>query len=289
MMTFSCRSAKTSKIIRFSQQAAPIKRHNISTQNAFLNYRFLLLYNCERLQTERLTMRDTRKLARKVADTLQEQIAAGTLKVGDKLKSEQELCEQFAVSRTVIREAISTLVAKDLVHTRHGAGSYVKSASHPSSLLSAQTLSGGIHEALNILELRIAVEIESAGLAALRRTTLQEEDIHQQHLAFTRAIEDGQSTAVLDFAFHRAIAVATNNPVYTEIIDNLGQRSIPRTLLENDTGTLSQGYLNKLRDEHQAIMSAITEGDPEGARQAMRQHLTASQQRYRKLRSQMYL
>lgn len=234
-------------------------------------------------------MRDTRKLARKVADTLQEQIAAGTLKVGDKLKSEQELCEQFAVSRTVIREAISTLVAKDLVHTRHGAGSYVKSASHPSSLLSAQTLSGGIHEALNILELRIAVEIESAGLAALRRTTLQEEDIHQQHLAFTRAIEDGQSTAVLDFAFHRAIAVATNNPVYTEIIDNLGQRSIPRTLLENDTGTLSQGYLNKLRDEHQAIMSAITEGDPEGARQAMRQHLTASQQRYRKLRSQMYL
>lgn len=234
-------------------------------------------------------MRDTRKLARKVADTLHEQIAAGTLKVGDKLKSEQELCEQFSVSRTVIREAISTLVAKDLVHTRHGAGSFVKIAPQPPALLSAETLSGGIHEALNILELRIAVEIESAGLAALRRTTLQEEDIHQQHRAFTRAIEDGQSTAGLDFAFHRAIAVATNNPVYTEIIDNLGQRSIPRTLLENDASTLSQSYLNKLRDEHQAIMSAITEGDPDVARHAMRQHLTASQQRYRKLRSQMHL
>lgn len=231
-------------------------------------------------------MNDKRKLARKVADTLAEQITSGELQPGDKMKSEQELCDEFSVSRTVIREAISTLAAKDLIHTRHGAGSFVNAVEPQSTLLSSETLSGGIHEALNILELRIAVEIESAGLAALRRTTLQEEDIHQHHLAFAKAIQDGSSTAGLDFAFHRAIAIATNNPVYLEIIDSLGQRSIPRTLLDNDTTTLSDSYLSKLKDEHQAIMSAITDGDPEAARKAMRQHLTASQQRYRKLRSQ---
>lgn len=232
-------------------------------------------------------MNDRRKLARKVADTLRDEILSGALAPGEKLKSEQLLCAQFSVSRTVIREAISTLVAEDLIHTRHGAGSFVNNTAPSATLLSRHTLSGGIHEALNILELRIAVEIESAGLAALRRTTLQEEDIHQQHIAFTKAIELGQSTASLDFAFHRAIAIATNNPVYLEIIDNLGQRSIPRTLLDDDATTLSASYQAKLRDEHEAIMNAITDGDPERARRAMRQHLTASQERYRKLRSQL--
>jgi DNA-binding FadR family transcriptional regulator len=100
--------------------------------------------------------------------------------------------------------------------------------------------------------------------------------------AFEAQLRRGEPTGAADFAFHRAIASATNNPFYVEILDVLGRRTIPRDLVTSISAHLLQSaeYQQRLQDEHLAIMAAISDGDAEGARDAMRRHLSASRRRY---------
>jgi len=93
----------------------------------------------------------------------------------------------------------------------------------------------------------------------------------------------GRATGKTDFDFHRAIAKATNNPFYVEVLDALGSRTIPCDVT-SPWGTesfLTAEYQAGLQREHHAILRAISAGDADAARAAMRRHLMASQQRYR--------
>ena len=78
-----------------------------------------------------------------------------------------------------------------------------------------------------MLEVRIGIEIESAALAAQRRNPSQEAAIQEAFFEFERLLRRGEATGKADFAFHRAIAAATNNPFYVEVLDALGSRTIP--------------------------------------------------------------
>jgi DNA-binding FadR family transcriptional regulator len=137
--------------------------------------------------------------------------------------------------------------------------------------------------ALNILEVRVAIEVESAGLAALRHNASQEAEIQEAFFEFERLLRLAEPTAVADFAFHRAIASATNNPFYRELLDALGPRSIPCDVTSpwSTETALSHEYQEGLQKEHLLILKAISASDAEKARAAMRSHLAASQQRYR--------
>lgn len=125
--------------------------------------------------------------------------------------------------------------------------------------------------------------MEGAGLAALRRNGAQEAQIQEAFFEFDRLLERGEATGKSDFAFHRAIAAATNNPYYVEVLDALGLRAIPCDVASpwGTESVLSRAYQESLQREHLAILKAISESDPEAARAAMRAHLTASQERYR--------
>src|SRR5690606_8416139 len=124
---------------------------------------------------------------------------------------EAQLTETFGVSRTVIREALTTLAADGLVESRQGAGVFVRD--HPTLAFGSISLEVGnrISQALNVLEVRMGIEIESAGLAALRRNSAQEARIEEAFFEFDRLLEAGKATGKSDFPFHRAVAVATNN------------------------------------------------------------------------------
>jgi DNA-binding FadR family transcriptional regulator len=223
------------------------------------------------------------KLAALVVSQLRKRFSAGEFARGDKLPTENQLTMEYQVSRTVIREAIATLAADGLVEARQGAGVFVV-ANLSAAIRSIGSETGSrISDAINVLEVRMGIEIESAGLAALRRTSSQDAAIHEAYHEFDRLLELGLPTGKADFSLHRAIAAGTNNPFYVQVLDALGSRTIPCDISSPwaTEGVLTRDYQAGLQAEHWQIISAISAGDGEAAREAMRAHLSHSQERYR--------
>ncbi|WP_421952660.1 FadR/GntR family transcriptional regulator [Pelagibacterium sp.] len=218
-----------------------------------------------------------------VASILRRAIQSGQYKPGEKLPSEARLTEEHGVSRTVVREAIAALRSDGLVEPRRGAGVFILEPVATPGLPFQNVDHARISSIIELLELRAAVEVEAAGLAAVRRSPIQEEIILERHRAVGACIENGEPTSVADFALHEAIAQATNNPRFVEFVALMGQNAIPRAALSDTTGEVSQSYLGQIHDEHARIVGAISNGDAEEARQAMRTHLLGSQRRYRAL------
>ena len=229
------------------------------------------------------------KLADLVIGTLRKRISAGEYRAGGKLPTESQMTSIFGVSRTVVREAIAALAAEGVVQSRQGAGVFVMAnAASAFSAIGAEG-SNKISVALNVLEVRMGIEIESAGLAALRRSSSQDAAIQEAWNEFERQIKAGTPTGKTDFAFHRAIAAATNNPFYIEVLDGLGSRTIPCDVASpwGTESVLTLEYQMGLQQEHLVILKAISAQDADGAREAMRNHLWLSQERYRqRLREQ---
>lgn len=229
------------------------------------------------------------KLADLVIGTLRKRINAGEYGKSGKLPTESQMTTIFGVSRTVVREAIAALAADGLVQSRQGAGVFVvANAASPFTAIGAES-SNKISVALNVLEVRMGIEIESAGLAAVRRSASQDAAIQEAWNEFERLLKLGTPTGKTDFAFHRAIAAATNNPFYIEVLDGLGSRTIPCDVASpwGTESVLTYEYQAGLQREHFAILKAISAQDAGAAREAMRQHLSLSQERYRqRLREQ---
>lgn len=223
------------------------------------------------------------KLSAHVAASLRSQILAGDIGVGQKLPTESQLTKAFGVSRTVIREAVANLAADGLVESRQGAGIFVCERPAMAFASITQDIGMKISHALNVIEVRMGLEIESAGLAAQRRNAAQEAAIQEAFFEFDRLLAMGEATGRSDFMFHRAIAAATNNPFYVEVLDALGTRAIPCDITSpwGTDSLLTREYQVMLQREHLAILKAISAGDAEAARAAMRAHLTESQRRYR--------
>jgi GntR family transcriptional repressor for pyruvate dehydrogenase complex len=225
-----------------------------------------------------------RNLVATVADELRAAIADSSFRPGDRLPSESKLTERFSVSRTVIREAIANLRADGLVEARQGAGVFVlepaEQAARPFQVADPQKISSIIE----MLELRTGVEIEAAGLAAQRRSPAQEEAILNCNSQLVQRATEREPTTEADFEFHLAIADASNNPRFREFLEVMGSGLIPRSALQQGPREAASGdYLGKIVAEHRAIAEAISNGDADEAREAMRQHLTRSQQRYRQM------
>jgi len=223
------------------------------------------------------------KLADLVVETLRRRIAAGEYDIGGKLPTESQMTGIFGVSRTVVREAIAALAADGLVQARQGAGVFVLAhALSPFHAIGAGS-SNKISVALNVLEVRMGIEIESAGLAAMRRSASQDAAIQEAWHEFERLLKLGTPTGKTDFAFHRAIAAATNNPFYIEVLDGLGSRTIPCDVASpwGTDSVVTYEYQVGLQREHLTILRAISAQDPCAAREAMRHHLSLSQERYR--------
>ena len=223
------------------------------------------------------------KLSARIVETLREDLVGGAILAGQKLPTETQLSAQFGVSRTVVREAIAALAADGLVESRQGSG--VFATRHLTSTIGAMASEMGrrVSSALNVLEVRLAIEIESAALAAQRHSPSQEAAIQEAFFEFERLLRLDQPTAPADLAFHRAIAAATGNPSYLDVLDALGRNAIPCDVTSPESTELVQDreYQQQLQREHLAILNAISARDADAARAAMRTHLTNSQTRYR--------
>lgn len=228
-----------------------------------------------------LTRRRSRTLAEEAVETLTAPIRAGRFKPGDKLPTETEIMQQLGVSRTVVREAISRLQAGGLVETRRGIGTFVAQSAENPLRIPVSAVSTAM-DALSLLEVRIALEVEAAMLAAQRRTEEQLEGIRQA-LDTLIALEsdataEPQHAIDADYAFHRALAQATGNSYFLEFLTHVGRRAIPRSRLSIDS-SMHQRYLRKLNQEHRLLFLAIQAQDPMAASEAARNHLLNSKSR----------
>lgn len=221
-------------------------------------------------------------LVSKLADMLRSAIASGEFPSGERLPSESQMTARYAVSRTVVREAIAALKSDGLVEPRQGAGVFVLHPPAPVSLPFQNIDRAQVSSVVELLELRLAVETEAAALAAMRRSPQQEEAIWICHRDFLVLVEAGSPTSEADFALHLEIAKATNNPRFGEFFAMIGRSLIPRSSLDRDAEPASQrSYLLEIHKEHAAIVEAITNGDESAAKAAMKAHLQGSLSRYR--------
>ncbi|WP_011578954.1 FCD domain-containing protein [Chelativorans oligotrophicus] len=215
------------------------------------------------------------RLSHAVTEELQRQISTGALAPGAKLPTEQQMVIQFGVSRTVVREAVSALWANGLVEARQGSGVFVTgSKPHKSPGIFSEDMAS-LASALELFEVRMPLEIEAAGIAAMRRSVAQELAIQSALDHFKTSIINNQPPLEADLEFHMAIAEATNNHFYADALIFLARRTIARP------HTSDKDYLAAVSAEHSRIASAISDQNPELAREEMRRHLAGSIKRYR--------
>ncbi|MGW0161187.1 FadR/GntR family transcriptional regulator [Mycobacterium sp. NPDC003323] len=220
-----------------------------------------------------------KSLAQRVVAGLKDKIFAGDLPLGHKLPSEAELIEEFGVSRTVVREAVTRLRAEGLVETFQGRGSFVLSVPAPSSFTVEAQAFRTQRDVLDMVDFRLGVESETAALAAARIDDAGRRTI-------TAALEDFVAAAPADaveadYRFHRAIAEVSGNRFCRELLDSLGPMMImlPRTRLRDEYSMTDAAHVARVRREHDDIAAAVLAGDAETARAAMRVHLGNTRRR----------
>ena len=213
------------------------------------------------------------RLSVQVAQQLAAEIREGRLAPGDKLPTEARLVEQFQVSRTVVREALSRLKSLGLVDSRQGSGVYVhaNAAFEPLNFDARHTAS---REAVKqLVEVRRALEAEAAELAALRRTPAQVQAIRAALLAVDAATAANDNGVEEDVRFHRTIAEAADNPFLMGTLDYLAQFQRGSIRVTRANEARREDFTREVRQEHLAILQAIEAGDAVRARDAAAEHM----------------
>lgn len=221
-----------------------------------------------------LTPARREKLSDKLYGQILEQIMAGRLREGDRLPSELQIGQAFAVSRPVVREALLRLQADGFVYARRGSGSFVKH--RPPARLTDFAAASDVAGLLRAFEVRMALEPEIARFAAERAT-----DEHLKAIAEAYdQLEASGNARNEDFAFHRAIAEATGNEIFPMLVESM--RDLTLGVMDVATRLTrfgSQARRDRVLAEHRQIYEAIASRDGAGARVLMHYHLLQAKDR----------
>ncbi|CCH29682.1 FCD domain-containing protein [Actinosynnema sp. NPDC047251] len=206
-------------------------------------------------------------LVDQAANHLRARIAAGQWPVGTKLPAETALATALGVGRSTVREALRALAGAGLVQARQGAGVFVLATTAddwPAVLRRAAVT--------DVYEVRVAVEVEAAGLAALRRTDADLTALRAA-LAARRAAGGDEEFVAADIDLHAAVVAAAHNPVLTAVFTDF------RPVLHRALVDLVELLALRVADPdtgdaaHAALVDAIAAGDPETARRVLRDEL----------------
>lgn len=213
----------------------------------------------------------TERLYEQIVSQIEQRIIKGDLKVGDQLPSERELAEQFAVSRTAVREAVKTLREKRLVEIRPGRGTFITNGMPDAMRRSFDMLLkfGSANGSSYLVEVREILEPEIAALAATRITEEYINAMREAIEIMDTALDKVDIFVEADLDFHLALAEATQNPIIPILMD-----SIIDMLREQRKRTgLTTGGLDRGQFHHKEILNAVMHRDPQAAKSAMQLHL----------------
>lgn len=219
--------------------------------------------NIEKIQKKRVH--------EQIVHKIEEMLLKRELVVGDRLPSERELAKKFNVSRNAVRQALAVLKEKELIEIRIGDGTYAKSSPKTPIVASlADLLNKHRKEIVDPIEVRQLIEPQIASLAAERASEQDIEELENLIAEHRKLLQTREFlTPEEDEEFHCKIALATGNSILPKIITT--------TFTHVDKSrfvSLSNKKSPKLSLEgHQKIVNAIRMRDPEGAFEAMLQHL----------------
>ena len=223
-------------------------------------------------------------LADQLVRTFEQRIDSGELPPGGRFPTEKAIMGTVGVSRTVVREAFARLAARGLLISRRGSGAYVAENARYRAFQVVPEEMREVEDVVKLLEMRVALETEMAGLAAQRRT---DDDLAllSDCLDQLRANNHVDQAVEADVAFHAAIAQATHNEYYSRFMEFLGVRLVPRRslYLRDQAGNQATAYARTIHRDHEAIYAAIAAQDPARARRAARRHMEKSLERHRNL------
>jgi len=197
---------------------------------------------------------------------LRQQITSGAWAIGARIPAEPELAELIGVGRNTVREAVQSLVHAGMLERRQGSGTYVISDSELGNAMGREI--AGAHQR-DVLEVRRALEVEVARLAALRRTPNQVTALRELRDARAEAYATGELEQMVesDLALHRLIAESSHNPVLITMYENL-QDAITANIRFNFEHPAHDD------DSHHQLVEAIAEGDPQAAMQEIDDYLS---------------
>lgn len=206
-----------------------------------------------------------------VADHLLRRITSGDWALNSQIPTESALSETLGVGRSTIREAVRSLVRMGMLETARGRGTFVRATSPVNTVLSLYLQA---HSAADILELRRAVEVEAAGLAARRRT---EDDL----TAMAEALDRSERTNPVGTArpdrvpgnFHRQFVAAAHNPLLDEVY--AGLLGALQQAATDGRVRIAPGRADAAPQEHRQLLEALREGDVARARTVIARHTDA--------------
>ncbi|GGM39041.1 GntR family transcriptional regulator [Longimycelium tulufanense] len=197
-------------------------------------------------------------LVEQVIDQMRALVASGEWLVGQRIPPEPELVSALGVGRNTVREAVRALAHAGLFEVRQGDGTFVRATSE---------LSGAVHrlcgsELREVLEVRRALEVEGARLAALRRTADDLRRLEKSLAERDAAVAAGDSEQVVttDTAFHLLLVECAHNPVLTELY-----RGFTEAVRASVATTFSLQPERQEQVSHTELLDAVRERDPERA------------------------
>lgn len=209
-----------------------------------------------------------------VVGHLEEMIFSGEREAGDSLPSESELSAALGVSRLTVREAVRSLLARGLIEVSHGKRPVV---AHPNAAPLHDFFSASVRRdargLLELLEVRLAVEVHTAQLAARHATRSDIAALEAALDAMRDAIDDQVAFNAADVRFHAGIAAASGNRMLSLLVEGMEEP------LHTSRMQSIRGYLAKEEDlaalitPHERVFERIAARDAEGAASSMRKHL----------------
>jgi GntR family transcriptional repressor for pyruvate dehydrogenase complex len=211
-----------------------------------------------------------RPLRDQVVQQISDSIRAGRFPPGGRLPTERALALMFGVSRSVIRDALRVLEASGVLGIEHGRGIFV--SQHMGSGLGNRLVAPllGLTELHHLFELRMAVEVAGAGLAALHATDEERLSLVAQADRSLRIPHDSlDEFARADQEFHLLVHAATHNPIFMQVMESL----LDLLAVSRGASLRVPGRPRLSMTEHKRVAQRIAQRDPDGARAAMAWHL----------------
>jgi DNA-binding FadR family transcriptional regulator len=210
-------------------------------------------------------------LVEQAIDRLREQVTSGAWPVGTRLPSEATLAAELGVGRSTIREAIRALASTGMVESRQGAGTFVRAAAAAEVGLETRLRRAAL---LDVYEVRHALELQAARLAATRRDA---DDLASLQRTLDRrqaalAVAKDATFVEADLGFHQCVVDAAHNPILTELFASF-------------TSAVREAMFDVFADRdlrldanpaHLQLAAAIRAADPEAAAAATSAHLDAT-------------
>ena len=214
------------------------------------------------------------RLYERVVERILALIQDDTWNPGDRLPPERDLAEAFGVSRTVVREAIKVLEARGVLESITGSGIYVR---QPDSAMVSRSLRMYLQLLaqddidLRLAEIRRVLDVEVAGLAAVRAGPEQRQELERLCREMRGFADSPRVLAQLDFSLHQVLAEATQNELFGVLLTPLMEQ------LRDHFAYAWEHYGARPPEtvfrQHEAIVAAVNRRDPEAARSAMSEHI----------------